>query len=43
MAFFTYKFVRAGEELCWNYSYEVRMTKPCPSPPPPPPAGNLVG
>ena len=23
MAFFAYKFVRAGEELCWNYSYEV--------------------
>ena len=23
IAFFTYKFVRAGEELCWNYNYEV--------------------
>jgi hypothetical protein len=33
MAFFTYKFVRAGEELCWNYSYEVRMENPLPPSP----------
>lgn len=23
IAFFTTKFVAAGEELCWNYCYEV--------------------
>merc|ERR1712105_423065 len=23
VAFFTCKFVKAGEELCWNYNYEV--------------------
>ena len=23
IAFFSYKFVSAGEELCWDYGYEI--------------------
>ena len=25
IAFFTFKFVPAGSELCWNYNYEVKL------------------
>ena len=27
IAFFAMKFVKAGEELCWDYNYEIDMTR----------------